>query len=131
MFATANTTGNPMLTTGTATGSVVTKSTVTVTSINEKSWNIAAFCQQVSKLMVSEIRQRASNQSTEAASIAIVKFLEFDNSANKSSSGWLLLTTLNILANGDNNLIQVSDEQEALLINLYLILYGIVLYINI
>lgn len=62
--------------------------------------------------MVYEIRKRASNQSTEAASIAIVKYLELvvDNTTNnETTSGWLLLTTLNILANGDNNLIQVSS----------------------
>lgn len=74
--------------------------------MSEKFWDILAFCQQVSKLMVSEIRRRASNQSTEAASIAIVKFLEIDN-CEESSNGWMLLSTLNLLAAGDVTLIQV------------------------
>lgn len=56
--------------------------------------------------MVAEIRKRALNQSTEAASIAIVKFLEIDN-CEESSNGWMLLSALNLLAAGDASLIQV------------------------
>ncbi|XP_068632967.1 WD repeat and FYVE domain-containing protein 3 isoform X2 [Battus philenor] len=74
--------------------------------MNEKFWDILSFCQQVSKLMVSEIRKRASNQSTVAASCAIAKFLEIENS-EESSNGWMLLSTLNLLAAGDRSLIQV------------------------
>lgn len=74
--------------------------------MNEKFWDILSFCQQVSKLMVSEIRKRASNQSTEAASCAIAKFLEIENS-EESSNGWMLLSTLNLLAAGEQSLIQV------------------------
>ncbi|KAH8413938.1 hypothetical protein KR009_000634 [Drosophila setifemur] len=74
--------------------------------MSEKFWDVVAFCQQVSRLMVSEIRKRASNQSTEAASIAIVKFLEVETT-EETSSGWMLLTTLNLMANGDVSLIQV------------------------
>lgn len=74
--------------------------------MNEKFWDILAFTQQVSKLMVSEIRRRASNQSTETASCAIVKFLEIENS-EESSNGWMLLSALNLLAAGDTTLIQV------------------------
>ncbi|XP_055386714.1 WD repeat and FYVE domain-containing protein 3 isoform X2 [Condylostylus longicornis] len=77
--------------------------------MSEKFWDCVAFCQQVSRLMVAEIRKRASNQSTEAASIAIVKFLEIEN-CEESSSGWMLLSTLNILANGDVALIQVMTS---------------------
>lgn len=74
--------------------------------MSEKFWDILAFAQQISKLMVSEIRRRASNQSTEAASIAIVKFLEIDN-CEESSNGWMLLSALNLLAAGDASIIQV------------------------
>lgn len=74
--------------------------------MGEKFWDITEFCQQVSRLIVSEIRRRASNQSTEAASIAIVKFLEIEN-CEESSNGWMLLSALNILASGDASLIQV------------------------
>lgn len=76
--------------------------------MSEKFWDVVAFCQQVSRLMVTEIRKRASNQSTEAASIAIVKFLEIETT-EETSSGWMLLSTLNLLANGDVSLIQVSS----------------------
>lgn len=74
--------------------------------MNEKFWDILAFCHQVSLLMVSEIRKRASNQSTEAASCAIAKFLEIEN-CEESSNGWMLLSTLNLLAAGDSTLVQV------------------------
>ncbi|XP_044743172.1 WD repeat and FYVE domain-containing protein 3 isoform X2 [Chrysoperla carnea] len=77
--------------------------------MNEKFWDILAFCQQVSRLMVSEIRKRASNQSTEAASCAIAKFLEIENS-EESSNGWMLLSALNLLAAGDISLIQVMSD---------------------
>ncbi|KAH0568814.1 WD repeat and FYVE domain-containing protein 3 [Cotesia glomerata] len=73
--------------------------------MSEKFRDILAFTQQVSKLMVSEIRRRASNQSTETASCAIVKLLEIENS-EESSNGWMLLSTLNLLAAGDALLIQ-------------------------
>lgn len=51
----------------------------------------------MSALMVAEIRQRASNQSTETASKAIACFLEIEN-CEESSNGWMLLSTLNLLA---------------------------------
>lgn len=86
--------------------------------MSEKFWDVVAFCQQVSRLMVSEIRKRASNQSTEAASIAIVKFLEVETTED-TSSGWLLLATLNLLANGDVSLIQVSFKYRCKTIYLY------------
>ncbi|XP_055847784.1 WD repeat and FYVE domain-containing protein 3 [Episyrphus balteatus] len=81
-------------------------STCPSSDMSEKFWDVVAFCQQVARLMVAEIRKRASNQSTEAASIAIVKFLEIETS-EETSSGWMLLSTLNLLANGDASLIQV------------------------
>uniref|UniRef100_A0A1B6CRC4 Uncharacterized protein n=1 Tax=Clastoptera arizonana TaxID=38151 RepID=A0A1B6CRC4_9HEMI len=77
-----------------------------ISDMSEKFRDMSAFCQQVSRLMVSEIRQRASNQSTEAASCAIAQFLEIEGS-EESSNGWMLLSTLNLLAVGDPGLIQV------------------------
>ncbi|CAG9764999.1 unnamed protein product [Ceutorhynchus assimilis] len=77
--------------------------------MNEKFWDILSFCHQVSLLMVSEIRKRASNQSTEAASSAIATFLEIEN-CEESSNGWMLLSTLNLLAAGNATLIQVMSE---------------------
>ncbi|XP_058804217.1 WD repeat and FYVE domain-containing protein 3 isoform X1 [Phymastichus coffea] len=73
--------------------------------MNEKFWDILAFTKEVSNLMVAEIRKRASNQSTETASCAIVKFLEIENN-EESSNGWMLLSALNLLAAGDTSLIQ-------------------------
>ena len=74
--------------------------------MSEKFRNIVDFCQQVSLLMVSEIQKRASNQSTKTACCAIAKFLEIEN-CEESSNGWMLLSTLNLLAAGDSTLIQV------------------------
>ena len=64
----------------------------------------AQFCSLVSRLMVSEIRRRASNQSTEAASRAIADFLEIEN-REEDSRGWMLLSTLNLLSAGTPALI--------------------------
>ncbi|KAJ4438846.1 hypothetical protein ANN_14799 [Periplaneta americana] len=75
----------------------------------EKFRDILSFCKQVSRLMVSEMRRRASNQSTEAASCAIVKFLEIENS-EESSNGWMLLSALNLLAAGDVSLVEVMTS---------------------
>nr|CAD7590088.1 unnamed protein product [Timema genevievae] len=72
----------------------------------EKFRDILSFCHEVSRLMVTEMRRRASNQSTEAASSAIVKFLEIEN-CEESSNGWMLLSALNLLTAGDASLIQV------------------------
>lgn len=72
-------------------------------------WGILAFAKQVSGLMDREIRRRASNQSTEAAAIAIVKFLEIEN-CEESSNGWMLLSTLNLLAAGDPTIIQTMTQ---------------------
>ena len=77
--------------------------------MNDKFWDILAFCHQVSLLMVSEISKRASNQGTVAASCAIAKFLEIEN-CEESSNGWMLLSTLNLLAAGDSTLMQVMSE---------------------
>ncbi|XP_014681660.1 PREDICTED: WD repeat and FYVE domain-containing protein 3-like isoform X2 [Priapulus caudatus] len=72
----------------------------------EKFGDILQFCSYVSKLMVTEVRRRASNQSTEAASQAIVKFLEIENT-EEASNGWMLLTTLNLLAAGNHSMVEV------------------------
>ncbi|XP_055626947.1 WD repeat and FYVE domain-containing protein 3 isoform X3 [Toxorhynchites rutilus septentrionalis] len=71
--------------------------------------DISFFCQHLSKLMVTEIKRRGSNQSTETASMKIVAFLEFDEN-NEHSNGWLLLTAVNIMANGDRSLIEVMTN---------------------
>ncbi|XP_039505820.1 WD repeat and FYVE domain-containing protein 3-like [Pimephales promelas] len=66
-------------------------------SMNEKFSDLLQFTTQVSRLMVTEIRRRASNKSTEAASRAIVQFLEV-NQSEEASRGWMLLNTINLLA---------------------------------
>uniref|UniRef100_A0A4W3HF18 WD repeat and FYVE domain containing 3 n=1 Tax=Callorhinchus milii TaxID=7868 RepID=A0A4W3HF18_CALMI len=66
-------------------------------TMTEKFSDLLQFAAQVSRLMVTEIRRRASNKSTEAASRAIVQFLEI-NQSEESSRGWMLLTTINLLA---------------------------------
>ena len=75
------------------------------------------FCLKAcSKLLVTEVRRRASNQSTEQAAGAIAQFLEVgldmksscnphtyfvQVSANETDSqGWMLISTVNLLAAG-------------------------------
>lgn len=76
----------------------------------EKFDDVLLFTEHVSKLMVSEIRRRASNQSTAAASCAIVRFLEVEEEGAEfgpNSQGWLLLNALNLLADGPPQIIEV------------------------
>ncbi|XP_047736202.1 WD repeat and FYVE domain-containing protein 3, partial [Hyalella azteca] len=82
------------------------------TDLVEKFEDVLLFTQHVSKLMVTEIRRRASNQSTAAASCAIVRFLEMEGEEEgvdsiPSSGGWLLLNALNLLADGPPAIIEV------------------------
>lgn len=65
--------------------------------MSEKFPDLLQFTTQVSRLMVAEIRRRASNKSTEAASRSIVQFLEI-NQSEETSRGWMLLTVINLLA---------------------------------
>lgn len=72
--------------------------------MTEKFGDIQQFCSQVSKLMVTEIRRRASNQSTATASCSIVNFLEVE-SPQENNRGWILLQTLNLLSTGSQALV--------------------------
>ncbi|KAL3198480.1 hypothetical protein MRX96_014301 [Rhipicephalus microplus] len=77
--------------------------------IIDKFSDVLAFSKLVSKLMVSEIRRRASNQSTESASSAIAQFLEIE-STEEQSRGWMLLATMNLLASGGAPLVEVMTS---------------------
>ncbi|KAF2366372.1 protein of unknown function DUF4704 [Trinorchestia longiramus] len=81
------------------------------TDLMEKFEDVLLFTQHVSRLMVTEIRRRASNQSTAAASCAIVRFLEMEGEegvdGGPNSPGWLLLNALNLLADGPPQIIEV------------------------
>ena len=62
---------------------------------------VNAFSRESSRLLVTEVRRRASNQSTEAAASAIATFMEVDHSGG--GNGWHLLSTLSLLvAEGDS-----------------------------
>ena len=75
--------------------------------MQEKFPEILIFAEAVSKMMVHETRKRAANQSTSEASYAISKFLEIDSS-EELSNGWMLLSTVNILAAVGETIIQVN-----------------------
>ena len=77
-------------------------SAMTAEEIMDKFPDVLQFCNHVSRLMVSEVRRRASNQSTEAASSAIVKYLEIE-ATEEQSSGWMLLTTINLLTSAGHD----------------------------
>ena len=65
----------------------------------DKFCDLTTFTQMVSRLMVTEIRRRASSKTTENASQAIVEFLELTPTLESPSDkkGWALLSTLNLL----------------------------------
>ncbi|CAK8696786.1 unnamed protein product [Clavelina lepadiformis] len=72
--------------------------------MREKFGDVLQFSTQVSRLMVSEIRKRASNKSTEQASVDIAQFL-MPHSSESSSPGWMLLNTLSLLAAGGQSIV--------------------------
>ena len=57
------------------------------------------FIRAISRLLVTEVRRRASNQSTEEAASAIATFMEVDEASEETSNGWMLLTALNMAEN--------------------------------
>ncbi|OQR73709.1 WD repeat and FYVE domain-containing protein 3-like, partial [Tropilaelaps mercedesae] len=60
---------------------------------------------------VSEVRRRASNQSTETASSAIAHFLEVSSTPGEASRGWLLLTAINLLAGAGPRVVEALASQ--------------------
>jgi hypothetical protein len=65
----------------------------------DKFCDVTSLTQMVSRLMVTEIRRRASSKTTENASQAIVEFLEMTPvlESPQDKKGWTLLSTLNLL----------------------------------
>ena len=74
--------------------------------ITEKFTEATSFTQACSKLLVTEVRRRASNQSTEQAASAIAQFLEVAPSET-DSAGWMLISTVNLLAAETGSLVEV------------------------
>ena len=75
------------------------QSTGTAVDMFDKFCDLTSFTQMVSRLMVAEIRRRASSKTTENASQAIVEFLEIPPTLESPSDkkGWALISTLNLL----------------------------------
>ena len=81
------------------------------TEMIERFPEISSFTQAVSQLMVVEVRHRATNQSTEAAAISIINYLE-ESPEDGTQHGWSLLTALNLLSAGDQNLIDIMTTNS-------------------
>ena len=77
--------------------------------ITEKFTEATQFTQACSKLVVTEVRRRASNQSTEQAAAAIAQFLEVSPSET-DSAGWMLISTVNLLAAETGSLVEVMTN---------------------
>ncbi|XP_071507653.1 WD repeat and FYVE domain-containing protein 3-like [Diadema antillarum] len=74
------------------------------TEMMDKFGDVLQFSNHIARLFVTEVRRRASDQSTEAASCAIASYLEVQNS-EETSNGWMLLTTLSLLATGGASIV--------------------------
>ena len=74
--------------------------------ITERFAEATSFCQACSRLLVTEVRRRASNQSTEQAAGTIARFLEVA-ACEADSAGWLLISTVNLLAAEGGPLVEV------------------------
>ncbi len=76
----------------------------------EKFSDAPALAQSCSRLLVAEVRRRASNQSTEEAAAAIATFMQVNDTSEESSSGWMLLTALNILCAQGDSMVEVMTS---------------------
>ena len=72
--------------------------------MTERFGTVLQFAAHTSRLMVNEIRRHAVNKSNDNASTAIMNFL-MKKPDSDTQSGWNLLQTLNILANGDSAIV--------------------------
>ena len=61
---------------------------------------------------MTEVRRRASNQSTEEAAAAIAAFMEVNEAGDEfeGSNGWMLLTSLKILSSEGDDLVDVMTS---------------------
>ena len=75
----------------------------------EKFPESTALAQSCGRLLVTEVRRRASNQSTEEAAAAIAAFMEVNEAGDEfeGSNGWMLLTSLKILSSEGDDLVDV------------------------
>jgi len=71
---------------------------------------LSTLAQGAARLLVSEVRRRASNQSTEEASAAIAGFMEIQRKDHHGDGGWMLLSAINILC-GEND--EMADLMTA------------------
>ncbi|XP_048589940.1 WD repeat and FYVE domain-containing protein 3-like [Nematostella vectensis] len=74
-------------------------------SLTEKFGDACQFAAHISQLMVREIRKRSSDRNHEAASNSVMEYLLSD-SVEDSTSGWKLLSSLNILACGESPVVE-------------------------
>ena len=88
--------------------------TVRTATISDKFHDAKSFAHLTSKLLVTEVRRRASNQSTQEAAEAIAAYMEIDTGTRtgeddeeKPNNGWLLLSALNTLLEDGEAMAQV------------------------
>ena len=79
--------------------------------VTDKFHDAKSFAHLTSKLLVTEVRRRASNQSTQEAAEAIASYMEIDSGGggkdDTNNSGWLLLSVLNTLLEEGEAMAQV------------------------
>ncbi len=70
---------------------------------------LPSFTKSTSRLLVTEVRRRASNQSTEEAAAAIANFMEVD-SEEGGGNGWNLLSTLNLIVGEGDKMAEIMTN---------------------
>lgn len=78
----------------------------------------AGFTSVCSRLLVTEVRRRASNQSTEEAASSIASYMQVNETSEESSNGWMLLSALNIMGAEGEAMSEVGNVLELLLPNM-------------
>jgi hypothetical protein len=79
-------------------------------TVTEKFLESSSLAQSGSRLLVTEVRRRASNQSTEEAASAIATFMQVNDTSEETSNGWMLLSALNIFCVEGAALIEIMTS---------------------
>ena len=83
--------------------------------VTEKFPDCAGFTSVCSRLLVTEVRRRASNQSTEEAASSIAAYMQVNGtpSEEESSNGWMLLSALNVMGAEGEAMSEVRSSQPS------------------
>ncbi len=78
---------------------------------NERLPELTPLAQATARMLVGEVRRRASNQSTEEAAAAIAEFMEVRGEGNgDEKGGWVVLSAINVMSGEGDAMVEVRRD---------------------